>query len=129
MKNLLLFQKVIVVTTLLAAVAVPFAGAAFVPASQACKECVMNGVMQGGRLFRECVRPNKAYPVGICDALCINVDRATLRKELKDQASAQCDATRTSCLQKAGEDRHKQLLCEGEYNSCRQRLNGFYDFH
>lgn len=129
MKNLLSLKTFVTGAALLAVVALPLAATAFDPASQACKECVMKGVMQDGKLFRECVRPNRAYPAGVCDILCINVDRSVLRKELKDLASAQCDATRTSCLQRAGEDRHQLLLCEGAYNECRQRLNGFNDFH
>jgi hypothetical protein len=117
------------IAALVLALAVPFTATAFDPASQDCKECVMKGVMKDGRLFRECIRPNKAYHIGVCDGLCINVDRNALRKELKEQASAQCDTTRKSCLDKAGEDRHKLLLCEGAYNECKQHLNGFNDFH
>lgn len=117
------------IAALALALAVPLSAAAYDTPTQECKECVTKGVMKDGKLFRECVRPNKAYPVGLCDGLCINVDRNALRKDLKDKASAQCDATRSACLQKAGQERHQQLLCEGAFNECRQRLNGFNDFH
>lgn len=130
MKNRFSLSELVAGTALLAAVTIPLSAvAAYDPASPDCKACVMKGVMQDGKLFRECVRPNKAYPVGVCDSFCINVDRAALRKELKDQATAQCDATHSACLQKAEGDRHQVLLCEGAYNECRQRLNGFNDFH
>lgn len=118
-----------VIAALALALAVPLYAAAFDTPTQGCKECVMKGVMQDGKLFRECIRPNKAYPIGVCDGSCINVDRNALRKELKDQASAQCDATRNTCLQKAGQEHREQMLCEGAYIECRHHLNGFYDFH
>ncbi len=105
------------------------ATAAAQPATPECKQCVMACVMDKGKLYRECIRPNPVYEKGECDTLCPGIDRLGLKAELKAISKQKCEDTLIACRKEAGEDIGKSLNCEGNGGICSRNLNGFNDFH
>ena len=123
-------NKLFAATAILTAVAVsPLWATEYKPASEECKVCVTNCVMKetGGKVFDACFTAPWIQPPGECNPKCPDVNRNTLRPELWRAAREKCEADPVPCLQAAGDDNKKIMLCRGEEASCKQRTSRFMD--
>ena len=130
MSNRYSFNKLAVTATFLAAVAAsPLWATEYKPASEACKACVTNCVMNetGGKVFDACFTPIWIKPPGDCNLKCPDVNRNTLRSELWRAAREKCEVDLVPCLKAAKDNNKEILLCRGEEASCKQRTSRFMD--
>lgn len=118
--------KIIAAAALLAAMTASPLWAAE-PATEACKTCVTRCVMSetDGKAFNACFAPPWVQPPGDCNAQCPGVNRSKLRSELWKTSREKCEADLVPCLEAAGNDNMKIMLCRGEEASCKARASRF----